>query len=73
MADAPDSPHYQRGAVEVIDVIEGAVEDAQSYHLGNAIKYLLRCRHKGTYVQDLRKAETYIRRAINAAEGRASW
>jgi hypothetical protein len=59
--------------VEAIDVIEGAVADPESYALGNAIKYLLRCRHKGSYRADLVKARTYINRLICAADGVAGW
>ena len=58
-------PHYTFGKIEVID----AIEDWQlSYHLGNAVKYIARARHKGAYEQDLRKAIWYLQRAIAAQE-----
>lgn len=34
------------------------------YHAGNVVKYLCRAPHKGNEVQDLEKAETYLRRLI---------
>jgi Protein of unknwon function (DUF3310) len=57
-------PHYTHGPVEVIDLIELFNLD---YNEGNALKYLLRWRHKGG-VEDLRKAEWYIKRIIKVAE-----
>jgi Protein of unknwon function (DUF3310) len=57
-------PHYTHGPIEVIDLIELFDLD---YHEGNVLKYLLRHKHKGG-VQDLRKAEWYIKRLIKIAE-----
>ena len=34
--------------------------------LGNAFKYLFRRKHKGTELQDLKKAEFYLKKAIDA-------
>ena len=57
-----DNPsHYNQGEIEVIDVIEGL---GVNYHLGNAIKYIARCNHKGSKIEDLRKAIWYINREI---------
>jgi hypothetical protein len=54
--------HYTLGSIEVIDVIE----DWQlSYHLGNAVKYIARAKHKGEYIQDLKKAVWYLQREID--------
>lgn len=53
--------HYNKGKIEVIDVIE----DWQlNFNLGNVVKYIGRCEHKGNKLQDLQKAEYYIRREI---------
>jgi hypothetical protein len=62
LASAINHPaHYTHGRIETIDVIE----DWQlGYHLGNAVKYISRCNHKGQKVQDLRKAIWYIEREI---------
>jgi hypothetical protein len=59
--------HYQGQKFEVIDVIE----DFQlGFHLGNAIKYILRAGKKDddedTYETDLRKAMWYIEREIDS-------
>lgn len=56
--------HYNQGKIEVIEFIE---DQKLSYHLGNAIKYICRAKHKadGTkYGTDLEKAIWYLRREI---------
>lgn len=56
-------PHY-RGAngMQAIDVIE-AFE--LNYHLGNVVKYVLRCGKKSASpLEDLKKARWYIEREI---------
>lgn len=53
--------HYKGNRFEVIDIIE----DYQlSFHLGNAIKYILRAGKKDSAEQDLNKAIWYIKRHI---------
>lgn len=54
-------PHYTTGGIETIDYIEAK---QLGYHLGNAVKYISRAEHKGTYRQDLEKAIWYLNRAI---------
>tara|TARA_Y100000004_G_scaffold188089_1_gene241745 strand:+ start:180 stop:413 length:234 start_codon:yes stop_codon:yes gene_type:complete len=76
MSDLVNHPsHYKQGRVEAIDVIEDVVsaapEPVVGFLVGNALKYLLRAWHKENTVQDLQKAEWYLRRAIarlNAAD-----
>ena len=62
-------PHYTAGAVEAIDVIEGAVQAGPSpmvgYLQGQVLKYLLRMWHKGNSLQDAQKAQWYLNRLIN--------
>ena len=59
-------PHYTRGSVECIDVIE---ELELPYHLGNVLKYIWRAGHKNTdYMDDLRKAQWYLNRWIERLE-----
>ena len=53
-------PHYIGNGVEVIDVIESW---GMGYHIGNAVKYILRAGRKDDAVQDLQKARWYIKRA----------
>lgn len=53
--------HYNVGKIEVID----AIEDWQlDFHLGNVVKYCARAKHKGRELEDLRKAQWYLSRAI---------
>lgn len=60
--DQINSPsHYTQGNIEVIEVIE---DWKLNYNLGNAIKYIGRCEHKGNKKQDLEKAIWYIKREI---------
>lgn len=60
--DHVNSPsHYTQGVIEVIEVIE---DWKLNYNLGNAIKYIGRCEHKGNKNQDLEKAIWYIKREI---------
>jgi len=56
-------PHYYNHipGVECIDVVEH-----MSFNLGNAVKYIWRAgvKNPDTQIEDLRKAEWYIRREI---------
>jgi hypothetical protein len=65
---APDMvnhpPHYKMGGIETIDFIEAK---ALGFHLGNVVKYVTRADHKGNKVEDLQKAQFYLRRAIEIA------
>ena len=61
--DAVNHPaHYTQGHIEVIDFIE---DQQLGYHLGNAIKYVCRCRYKGTPRQDVEKAIWYLQRWLD--------
>ena len=51
--------HYNNGKYEVMDVIEDA-GFGEGFCLGNALKYILRAKHKENYVEDLKKAKWYI-------------
>lgn len=53
--------HYNNNpsGVECIDVVEHL-----PFNVGNAIKYLWRADGKGQHLQDLHKAEWYVRREI---------
>ena len=54
-------PHYTSGNIEVISAIE---DWGLGYHLGNAVKYIARAGLKGSPLEDLKKAQWYINRAI---------
>jgi hypothetical protein len=57
--------HYNAGNIEVID----AIEDWElGFHDGNAVKYIARAKHKGTWEQDLRKAIWYLERLLAKGE-----
>ncbi len=51
--------HYKGKKFESIDIIE---DFELNFHLGNAIKYILRAGKKGNKIQDLKKAIWYLER-----------
>jgi len=53
--------HYNMGKIEVIDFIEDQKLD---FHEGNAIKYIIRAKHKGNEKEDIRKAIWYLKRYL---------
>ena len=57
-------PHYTTGGIETIDFIEAK---KLGYNLGNVIKYITRADHKGSRIEDLRKAKWYLEREILSA------
>ena len=64
--DPPESvnhpSHYQtKNGLEAIHVIEGF---GLGFHLGNAVKYILRAGKKDEYTQELEKAVWYLEREI---------
>lgn len=68
--DAVEKPkHYNShpSGVEAIEVCEWL-----SFNLGNAVKYVWRRNHKASAVEDLKKAEWYIRRELSLLE-RSGW
>ena len=58
-------PHYTQGGIEVIDFIEAK---RLGYNLGNVIKYVSRVDEKDTPLENLRKAEWYLKREIARRE-----
>lgn len=57
--------------VECIDLIRALVADEKgeaAYYLGNCLKYLWRRKHKGSELQDLRKARQYLNWLIEHME-----
>ena len=53
--------HYKMGGIETIDFIEAK---SLGYHLGNVVKYITRADHKGNRLEDLKKAQWYLNRAV---------
>lgn len=54
--------HYHTGKYECIEVMREVFGDeaVEDFCLLNAFKYLYRCRLKGNYIEDLKKAKRYI-------------
>jgi hypothetical protein len=53
----PKVSHYKKGKIQPIDYINS---NQLNFNLGNVIKYVTRCNHKGTKKEDLLKAIDYI-------------
>lgn len=66
-------PHYTSGLAEcksceaVIECID--VTRHMNFNLGNAMKYIWRCDHKGSPADDLRKAIWYLTNEIERRKG----
>jgi len=59
--------HYggEDNTYEAIKVIEAWELD---FHIGNVVKYISRAGKKGSKIEDLKKAQWYLNRAIEKAE-----
>ena len=58
-------PHYKQGDVECIEAIKAATgAEYQGYLQGNIMKYIWRYRAKGQAINDLKKAEWYLKELI---------
>lgn len=68
MNDNVNSPkHYKKGKYETIDVILDITQHyppKQAYTAGNVIKYISRANDKGNKLEDLKKAEWYLKKTI---------
>jgi len=60
--------HYNTGAIEAIEAIRASMPPEQffGYLKGNVMKYLWRYDYKEKPIEDLRKADWYLNRLINA-------
>ena len=66
-------PHYNNSEIECIDVIRAATENGYEYYLqGVILKYLWRYRHKGKPIEDLKKAEWYLKRLIGVMQNKST-
>ena len=63
-------PQHYTGDIECIDVIKQqfGLDGMIKFCLGNAMKYIFRCEHKGTTKMDLQKAVWYLNKAIDNME-----
>lgn len=55
--------HYRNG--NDYDVIDFVKDNELNFNEGNVIKYVTRCRKKGTHLKDLEKALDYIQIEID--------
>jgi hypothetical protein len=61
-------PHYNKAGIETIDAIQAMTGDGFEFYLqGNIMKYLWRYRYKNG-VEDLKKAEWYLSKLIEAVD-----
>lgn len=51
--------HYNSGRIETIELIKD-MGSAEDFCIGNAIKYVMRYKHKGSPIEDLEKASWYL-------------
>ena len=68
MSDNINHPaHYETGGIECIDamVASQGCECVQDYCLCNAFKYIWRCQHKGSRVEDIEKAIWYLNKWLS--------
>ena len=53
--------HYKRGSIEPWDFIR---DQSLNYHLGNAVKYIVRAGYKDSKIDDLKKAIHYLQNEL---------
>ena len=73
MSDMVNSPkHYTEGGIETIDFIEAKLTGYgfRAYLRGNIIKYLSRAGSKGNRLEDLKKAQWYLKKLVEKEEGK---
>ena len=63
-------PHYNRKDIEAITAIEASMSEIEflGYLKGNVEKYLWRYGYKDKPIEDLRKAEWYLKKLISMCE-----
>ena len=65
LIDHPQHYGGEENTYEAIKVIEAWELD---FHLGNVVKYISRAGKKGSKIEDLKKAQWYLNRAVEQAE-----
>lgn len=62
-------PHYKQGGMEVIKILRAKLspEEFEGFCKGNILKYVMRSKHKNG-VEDLKKAQVYLKWLIEAEE-----
>lgn len=71
MSDLINSPaHYTHGSMEAKEVIKVVLKEGYRHWLmGSHLKYILRHEHKGNPIQDLEKAEWFLKEYISEMRG----
>lgn len=66
--------HYNSGGIECIEAIKASMapEEFKGYLKGNTIKYLWRYSYKGKPAQDLKKAQWYLAKLLEAVDTKES-
>jgi hypothetical protein len=59
--------HYNAGSIECIDYID---DQDLGFYEGNIVKYIVRAKHKGDEIGDLKKAKFYLDRLIANKEAK---
>lgn len=62
--EAVNHPQHYGGAENPYEAIKIIEAHNLNFCLGNCVKYILRCDHKGTPLEDLKKAQWYLNREI---------
>jgi hypothetical protein len=62
VSDPVNQPAHYRGHASGVECI--TITEHMGFNLGNAVKYIWRCDLKKDAIEDLEKAEWYIRREI---------
>ena len=66
--DATTRPAHYGGEANPHEPIKVIEHYGLGFHLGNAVKYILRAPHKGAELDDLKKARWYLDREIQRRE-----
>lgn len=66
LKETVDHPAHYGGADNPYEAIKVIEAWGLGFNLGNAVKYIARAEHKGSTVEDLRKARWYLDREIGA-------
>lgn len=68
---AVDQKHYQMAEKEPIEVMQMYFNPQEMYGFckGNALKYILRSRFKGTELKDMEKALQYMKWSVDVLHG----
>ena len=66
--DSTYAQHYSNNKLQATEVIMDNGH-GEGFCLGNALKYILRAKHKESYIEDIKKAHWYLEYLIQRSEG----